>query len=38
MCDIIMLIFGIITLIRGKFLLTRAKEVRGVPRGSSALS
>jgi hypothetical protein len=30
-CDIIMLIFGIITLVRGKFLLTRAKEVRGVP-------
>jgi hypothetical protein len=31
MCDIIMLIFGIIALVRGKFLLTRAKEVRGVP-------
>jgi hypothetical protein len=31
MCEIVMLIFGIITLIRGKFMLTRAKEVRGVP-------
>ncbi len=29
MCEIAMLIFGIITLIRGRFLLTRAKEVRG---------
>jgi len=31
MCDIIMLIFGIIALVRGRFLLTRAKEVRGLP-------
>ena len=31
MCEIVMLIFGIITLIRGKFTLTRGKEVRGVP-------
>jgi hypothetical protein len=31
MCQIVMLIFGIITLIRGRFLLTRAKEVRGWP-------
>jgi hypothetical protein len=31
MCEIIILIFGIITLIRGHFLLTRVKEVRGWP-------
>lgn len=31
MCEILMLIFGIIALIRGRFLLTRAKEVRGWP-------
>jgi hypothetical protein len=31
MCEIIMLIFGIIALIRGRFLLTRVKEVRGWP-------
>jgi hypothetical protein len=31
MCEIIMLIFGIITLVRGRFLLTRVKEVRGWP-------
>jgi hypothetical protein len=29
--DIAMLVFGIITLVRGRFLLTRAKEVRGWP-------
>lgn len=31
MCGIIMFIFGIIALVRGRFLLTRAKEVRGWP-------
>lgn len=31
MCQIIMLLFGIYTLIRGRFLLTRASEVRGWP-------
>jgi hypothetical protein len=31
MCEIVMLIFGIIALVRGRFLLTRAKEVRGLP-------
>jgi hypothetical protein len=31
MCEIIMLIFGIIALIRGRFLLTRVKEVHGWP-------
>lgn len=31
MCEILMLIFGIITVIRGRFSLTRAKEVRGWP-------
>ncbi len=31
MCEVIMLIFGIIALVRGRFLLTRAKEVRGWP-------
>jgi hypothetical protein len=31
MCEILMLIFGIIALIRGRFLLTRVKEVRGWP-------
>ena len=31
MCEILMLIFGIIALVRGRFLLTRAKEVRGWP-------
>lgn len=31
MCEIVMLIFGIITLIRGRFLLFRTKEVRGWP-------
>jgi hypothetical protein len=31
MCEILMLIFGIITLSRGRFLSTRVKEVRGWP-------
>ena len=31
MCEIVMLIFGIITLIRGRFLLLRTKEVLGWP-------